>query len=53
MEDGLHEPEGPSGFANISPIDTAPRSLIHRYPASRPHKSIRNTGTLEPAPTYH
>jgi hypothetical protein len=31
--------------ANILPIDTAPRSLIHRYPATRPRKFIRKTGT--------
>lgn len=52
MEDGLHGPKGPSGFANISHIDTACRSLIHRYPATRPYKFIPKTGTLSPAMSY-
>jgi hypothetical protein len=31
--------------ANIPAIDSVPRSLIHCYPAIRPHKFIRKTGT--------
>jgi hypothetical protein len=31
--------------ANIPAIDTAPRSPIRRYPATRPHKSVHKTGT--------